>query len=447
MSTIETSAPRPTSAFAMVRRYFLILGGEAGVSVFHFLLNVKLIRTLAPADYAVFGILFLAAAVVALYMGAFSSVPLTVHVPKAKTQRQAALLEVVFGLVALGVTVVTFVSVSVLGALLSGDVRTGLWAGAFAALFALRYHLRSVFYARRTGGNSSMADLIYIFVGFCGIIIAYLIEGDEMQAATPFVLLAVACGLSIAYAMITYMPKFRLSFRRTIVRRIKAYYAEIGWGVAQVSVTTLQSQALVVLVGLFAGPSSYAALHAGVTILGPLRMVALAWANTFRPEVAALLGKGEWDVAMKRLWRSTFTGLILMCLFGLGLYLTWPFVHAVVFEAQFSNDPMGLIVALQWLAALMYLSHDNLEQFARANNDLKALFRMRVVGGLVSIVAITAFLMTTTPAHAIWGVVIGEAATLLYIYLHIRRARETEVVRSQISRRLGIKIERAEAIG
>lgn len=447
MSVAEPGATRLPSAFGMIRRYLLILGGEAGVSVFHFLLNVKLIRTLEPTDYAVFGILFLAAAVVALYMGAFSSVPLTVHVPKATTKRQAALLEVVFGVVAAGVTIATFASVAVLGALLAGDWRTGLWAGAFAALFSLRYHLRSIFYARRTGHNSSMADLIYIGVGFTGLVVAYLIEGDQMRAATPFVILAVACGLSIAYAMLAHMPKFKLSPRRTILRRIRRYYSEIGWGAAQVSVTTLQSQALVVLVGLMSGPSAYAALHAGVSILGPLRMVTIAWTNTFRPEVAALLGRGEWEVAMRKLWRSTFAGVVLMCLFGAALYVAWPWIHAFVFAAKFSHEPMGLIVGLHWLAALMYLSHDNLEQFARANNDMKALFRMRVVGGLVSIVAIAILLWTTNPAIAILGVAIGEAATLVYIYLHLRRARAMEEVRSTIGRRLGIKIKRAEAIG
>jgi O-antigen/teichoic acid export membrane protein len=62
-------------------RYLSRLAGEGVQSVFHFTLNIVLIRTLSPYDYGAFSIIFMIAATAVLFSDALFAIPATVYIP------------------------------------------------------------------------------------------------------------------------------------------------------------------------------------------------------------------------------------------------------------------------------------------------------------------------------------------------------------------------------
>jgi O-antigen/teichoic acid export membrane protein len=414
-------APDGGQIGATLRRYLAILSGDAGVAIFHFALNVKLMRLLDPVEYGVFGMLFLASGVLAMYVGAFASVPLTVHVPKAGGGRRAAYLEVVFGAVALVVTALAALLVALLAHALAGGWRLPAAAAAFTAALCLRYHVRSLFYARRRGADPGAADMLYVGVG-AALLAAWAFLFDRpIDGATVFAVLALSGSASACFLLFGRLARRRLSFRRSVLRRVRKLAPELWWGAAQVTVFNLQSQALVILVGAMAGPAAYAPFHAGFVLLSALRTLSVSWSSTIRPEFAALIGAGDRDAAVAKLAQASVFGAGVMAVFAAGLFAAWPLVDRLLFAQQFASEPMRLILALQWLATLTYLTRENVDQLVRAESDMYALFASRLIGAAVGFASIWALLAAAPLPWAVLGVVASEAATLLYLVARVRR--------------------------
>src|ERR1700674_1199106 len=87
--------------FVLGRNYLLSLGGEGLQSVFHFGLNLLLIRLLAPYDYGVFAIVFILGGISLTYGNALVSIPANIHIARVKSARAANFHDGVFGSAAL----------------------------------------------------------------------------------------------------------------------------------------------------------------------------------------------------------------------------------------------------------------------------------------------------------------------------------------------------------
>jgi hypothetical protein len=401
-------------------RFAAVLSGEVAVTLFHFLLNLQLIRELPAADYGVFAILFLSSAVLTAIGAAASSVPLTVHAPRARSRREAGLHEVVFGAAACAAAIAAGLLVAALAGVLGGSVLLAGGAASHVVAASLRAHLRAVHFARNDGRAAMASDVVYVAVGASLFLSVWLAQG-AVTVATTFLVLA-AAGLASCAVLARRMGPRRLSMRRSVLRRLARHRRELGWDSAQTVAASLHGQMIVVLVAAVAGSAAYAALHAGSVLLSPARTVSTAAGNTLRPEYARLVQAGRWADVLAQMRRANLAGLALMAAFGLALVLGWPLIHATLFARQFGAEPMALIVALNWLAAVLYLGRDNLEQALRADHDVEGLFAARLVGAGAGLVAIGACLLVAPPAWALLGVVAGEMICLAYVASRLARA-------------------------
>src|SRR5215831_3854727 len=81
-------------------RFLSRLVGEGLQSVYHFSLNIVLLRTLAPYDYGAFSIIFTIAAAAIWFSDALFAIPATVYIP-GRCGCAARVLDVTLGSVAL----------------------------------------------------------------------------------------------------------------------------------------------------------------------------------------------------------------------------------------------------------------------------------------------------------------------------------------------------------
>jgi hypothetical protein len=71
-------------------RFAVILSGELVQSLFHFMLNIVLVRELGARDYGLFAIVFTVGAVGVTYIRALVAVPATCTLPAAAAARLPA---------------------------------------------------------------------------------------------------------------------------------------------------------------------------------------------------------------------------------------------------------------------------------------------------------------------------------------------------------------------
>src|SRR5947208_2271288 len=85
-------------------RLFLALSGEALQSIFHFCLNLLLIRQLNPHQYGVFAVIFVLGGIALTYSNAVVSIPAGVHIARQSSEAAKHVLDVTFGSAALAIS-------------------------------------------------------------------------------------------------------------------------------------------------------------------------------------------------------------------------------------------------------------------------------------------------------------------------------------------------------
>src|SRR6185369_5511054 len=128
------------------------------------------------------------------------------------------------------------------------------WAGgAFVGLWTIRNHLRNVLFARGAMNVTMMADFSYAVGGSLLNLMLYLLRPELIQATTVLVVLAVANLLGIAVALVPTRRRLRFSLGRSVRRRYRSVWRDIGWSLIWVTTWNIQGQGLMFLVAAIVG--------------------------------------------------------------------------------------------------------------------------------------------------------------------------------------------------
>lgn len=416
----------PRELFALGRSYLFSLGGEGVQSVFHFALNLILIRAATVRDYGIFAIVFIVGGIAITYGNATVSVPVTVHIPKLRSSGSIAFLDVVFGSVA----VATSGALAVL-------VGLGLWltvcpaveamaAGAFVGLWTLRNHVRATLFARRAMPALTLSDLSYSAGGAAFVAVLLWGEAGEPQVTSVFWALAVANVIGIGVALKAVHARVRISFRRSVLARYRVIWADVAWSLFGVTMWNIQGQAQTFLVAAMAGPAAYAPIAAGIVLFNPLRLTLGAVFNVIRPEFA--VGLADRHYARVRLaFHASFAVMVLACCaFGACVWLGWSFLDAHFYGGKFAHASMPVIVALGWIAATLAVCYHVPLTLVQAAHDFRAVAIATTIGGSVGLGAVLFLLLYTTVAWSLAGVVAGEAMCLIYLWIAAMRVLSKE---------------------
>ncbi|WP_375464147.1 hypothetical protein [uncultured Methylobacterium sp.] len=391
-------------------RFALILSGELTQSLFHFILNIVLVRELPAHAYGLFAIVFTVGAVGVTYIRALVAVPATLFLSPSLGRPAERGYDVAFGSGACCVAVAMAVCAC---AALSPVIGLGaLAAGAFVGLYAFRSYLRIVLLARRGARIAGLSDLVYALAGLGLTIFLHGDAGAVLDHALLGIAGAHALGIAVVFAAIG--QPVRLSFRPSMRRRYRAIGRTLLWSLAGVTGTIVQGQGLTLLLAILAGPEAYAPVAATLVLFAPLRIPTSALANMVLPEITGLLAQGRVRAARGLVLRST--GLIgLACLaYGLVMWTALPIIEQHLFKGRFLHEPMTWIGVGVWSVVTVSL----LYAIPRAFLEASAAFRVIASGATVSagigFLIMVPLLMTLEPAFALIGLAASECATALW---------------------------------
>jgi O-antigen/teichoic acid export membrane protein len=407
----------PRDIVRLARNFVLSLGGEGVQSGFHFILNLALIRLLSAYDFGIFAIAFVIGGIAHAYGNAIVSVPAAVQIPRLKSPGAANYQDVMFGSIALLFSGACAVAATVGLLLTIRDVEESVAAGALVGLWTLRNHIRTVMFARHMAPGATVSDVSYTMSGIGFIALSISLHPDGAQATSALWGLAAANLLAIAVALRAFGRRIRVSFRRSVWRRYRTIWSDVAWSLFGTTTWNVQSQALTFLVAAIAGPAAYAPVAAGMLLFTPLRPAMNAFINVFRADVIGALAQGRFRDLNLAL-HAVCGVIVLACMaVGAGIWLIWPYLTTYVFAGKFAGASMPLIVVLSGLSAVAYLTYNVPLALIQAAGHFKPVALATTLGGIVSLCAASVLLHVTTVAWSLAGVVAGEMACGVYLWI------------------------------
>lgn len=399
-------------------RFAVILSGELIQSLFHFALNILLVRELGAHDYGLFAIVFTVGAVGITYIRALVAVPATLHLARSLGRPAALGYDVMFGSGAALVSVLMALATPV--ALVPVIGPGGLAAGAFVGLYGFRSYLRIVLLARGRPRIAGLSDLVY---AICGALFVWRGVSGEGTALLDraFLAIALAHAIAIAVAYGALRQRLRISLHPRARARYRAIWRTLAWSLAGVTSLTVQGQGLTLLFALLAGPAVYAPIAATLVLYAPLRIPTSALMNMVLPEISGLLAAGQVQSARRLVMRHVLLIGCACLVYGLIMAATLPLIEQVLFKGRFAGEAMGWIGLGIWAVVTTSL----LYAIPRAYLEACAAFRTITAGAVASaalgFALMVPLLLMLPPATALLGLLASEIATLVWSVAAFRR--------------------------
>jgi O-antigen/teichoic acid export membrane protein len=392
-------------------RFAVILSGELIQSLFHFALNILLVRELGAHDYGLFAIVFTIGAVGITYIRALVAVPATLHLARSLGRPAALGYDVMFGSGAALVSVLMAFATSVA---LSPVIGLGaLAAGAFVGFYGFRSYLRIVLLARGRPRIAGLSDLVY---ALCGAVFVWRGVSGEGTALLDraFLAIALAHAIAIVVAYGALRQRLRISLHARARARYRAIWRTLAWSLAGVTSLTVQGQGLTLLFALLAGPAAYAPIAATLVLYAPLRIPTSALMNMVLPEISGLLAAGQVQAARRLVTRHVLLIGCACLVYGLVMAATLPLIEQILFKGRFANEPMGWIGLGVWAVVTTSL----LYAIPRAYLEASAAFRTITAGAVASaalgFALMVPLLLLMPPDTALLGLLASEVATLVW---------------------------------
>lgn len=402
--------PKPGGLSA---RFAVILSGELIQSLFHFAVNVALVRELSAHDYGLFAIVFTVGGIGITYIRSMVAVPATLFLSRSLGRAAELGHDATFGAAA---TLVATGMGALVAAFLVPELGTGAaMGGLFIALYAFRSYLRIVLLARASSRIAGLSDIAYALSGavFGGIMLLGP-GGGVTLLDHAFLALASAHAVGIVVAYGALRQPVRLRFRPSLRRRYASIWPTLVWSLVGITSTNIQGQGLTLLFALIAGPAAYAPIAATLVLFAPLRIPTNALTNMVLPEITTLLAERKLDRARHLVIRSTVIIGLGCIVYGAGMWLCLPAIEHYLFKGRFLHEPMNLIGLGVWsvvTASLLYA-------IPRAFLEAAAAFRAIAYGAIVSaglgFAVMIPILMTTLPAYALIGLLVSEMVTAVW---------------------------------
>ncbi len=424
----DAPSPAPAQGSNFGGRFAVILSGEVIQSLFHFVLNIALVRALSQQDYGYFAIIFVCGAIGITYIRAAVAVPATSFLARARTEKAARAYDALFGtaalLVACAMTALLCLVLFLAGA-------GSAWsAGAFVGLYAFRSYHRIVLLARKAPRIAGAGDLVYAVVGIVSIM-ACIMGLDHVSPTHAFLSLAFAHACGILFAFVALRQPVRLTLKPTLWRKYLAIWRSLSWSLAGITTNTLQGQGIVLAFAALVGPSHYAPIAATLVLFAPLRIPTNALTNMSLAEVTGLLAKGRVDLARQIVVRSNVAIAAGCLVYGAAMLLMLPLIERHLFANRFDHEPMGWIAAGIWLLMLVSLLYAIPRAFLEAAGSFRTIAWGSGIGLVISFSIMIPILLTLPSAFALIGLIASETFVLLWLLRAYRSVSRTEPDKKQ----------------
>lgn len=422
---------RKLSGSGFGSRFAVILSGELVQALFHFVLNIVLVRMLSQQDYGLFAMVFVCGAVGITYIRAVVAVPATLFIARSFGRPGARAYDSVFGTGALAMSLgLGLVAAAALFPVMGAG---SLAAGGFIGLYMFRSYLRIVLLARKAPRVAGLSDLAYAGVGIIALLgSVYGLPAISLDHAFLALALGHGCGIAISY--IALREPLRLTIRPTLWRRYRAMWRTLAWSLTGVTTNTLQGQGMTLAFALLVGPAAFAPIAATLVLFAPLRIPTNALTNMVLAEVTELLAKGQAARANRIVVRSTAVIAVGCVLYGAAMLVALPMIELHLFKGRFDHEPMNWIAAGVWLAMLVSLLYAIPRAYLEACGAFRTIAWGSATAFVIGACIMIPVLLTLPSAFALLGLIASEA----FIVLWLGRAFQQAAAGNDSSARSGL---------
>ncbi len=401
-------------------KYGAALLGQASMSLFHFALNIVLVRRFDPHDYGVFALAFVAAMLGASVTNALAGTPVSVYTPGLARGGRRGFLEMLLTTVNAVLVAGILLLTTMVTVAMAFPLPVVLAFSAFVAMYSARQYSRSFGYARLSPQVALGGDLAYVGMSL-------LLLGTSVAAgfplSLPVVLGALALGNLFAIALEFHLlsqGQVRLLRRRSL-KRYAMIWKQSRWALIGAVTTLIASQAHSFLVSIFSGPAAYAPLAAGFVLFGPIRIGLQSWLSVMRPEMAVAIARRD-RASMRRIQRMSVTAMLSgMVAFGLLLWVFWHPIERFLYASRYGDQPMGWIVAGWCVVTFFTASMVTPSGMLQSLKAFRVLAMGTVYSSMLSLAAVALLLSLGGPAFSILGVLMAEAFLAAYLIVAVHR--------------------------
>jgi O-antigen/teichoic acid export membrane protein len=401
----------------ILARLVMVIGGEAMQSAFHLGLNLTLLHVISAHDYGIFALVMVIGGLALTYIRSLTALPASILIAQSRNGSASNALEITFGSAA---TLLSLGFAAVVTGLLSVWLDEGaLGGGLFVGLWALRSHLRTVYFARGRQQAVSVSDLVFTLSGASA---AALVVWHG-QHILPYTFLAVAGANALGIAVLFGLSRSRIRLHggAHLWRRYTRLWRDLKWSLLSVTITNVQGQGMALLVAAFAGPAAYAPIAAALVMFVPLRIVAAAFANMLHPELSGLVARGETS-RIARLMRAWPPALAVMALlYGIVAMLALPWLQPDTLE----NISFYKIAAIAWFISIMPMLYVMPRIWLEITLDFRSIAILSALAAGVGLSVVLVLLLTVPSSWALLGGAVSELIVLIGSWSFMLRRMRT----------------------
>lgn len=403
----------------IILRLVVMVGGEAMQSAFHLGLNIALLHAVSARDYGIFALVMVVGGLGLTYIRALTALPASIAIAQSRRLGAAGAYEVSFGSAAMLLSLLLgLVVTGVLGVWLDEGAPFG---GAFVGLWAMRTHLRTIFFARNRQMLVSTSDLAFTLSGTTGT--AWVIWDNTHILLHTFMVMAAANALGIAVLLVLGRRALRLSFGRHVWRRYRRLWRDLKWSVLSVTITNLQGQGMALMVAAMAGPAAYAPIAAALVNFVPLRIVSTAFANMMHPELSSLMAHREFAKVGQRLRRWPLPLACLSLLYGIVVLIALPFIEPDSLE----GERFLKVSILAWVMSSLPMLYVMPRIWLEIAQDFRLIAILSAIAAAAGLLLVFVLLLTVSPSWALLGGALSEIIVLIGSWAIVRpRQRAAE---------------------
>ena len=390
------------------------MAAQALVSGFHFGLNLYLVRSISLYEYGIFAFAFVLAMFAAAINNALISTPLTVYTPVLKDPSERHEQEAMFSTLnlLLFALLVIFGIVYTSWSKIPTDISIAVTL--FVAVYSARQFSRSFGYSRLRPLVTASGDIVYVLAG---VAIIALLHFSQPNVPVSYVLAALAMGNLIAMLVErTRLHGFKkrwLTFAN--IRSYVAVWEQSRWALIGALTTLFLAQAHSLIITWHTGPQAYAPLAAGFVLFGPVRVALLTWQNMVKPELAMALSDNRQDAVREQIKRTCIMMGSAVVVLGICLAIAWPWIHELLYEKKYADQPMAFIVAMWSLTTLFAAIYNAPSAALQAMKDFRVLAMASVFGAIISGVLVAFLLFNSGPVSTLYGILLAEFFMAVYL--------------------------------
>jgi O-antigen/teichoic acid export membrane protein len=420
---------RPRFAFSALfarYRYATAALDQMALSVFGFLLNIVLLRTLSAADYGTVSLwmtmsLFAVSVQAALVCG-----PLNIYLPGAREPEAAERLESALATINL-LTVLAAAALAGIANIAANaewaahDTLTVIAIPLFVGAGMYREYARSNAFSRH-----DMATLLWVdgpYLAVTGACLAAMMLWPQRFAnlAAAFLAMSIGCLVSQVCVRLRKEGAGHRLFRRGWVATYREIGKEVAWSLVGVVANHAENRSYVYIATSLAGMASLAAINAVGLLFRPVSVLVAAWGQSTLPHLSAALADGRRDEFDRLLGRALIATALGSVAIGFALWLAWTPIDRYLFVGKY---PDGLLLLWPWAAASMasvlrYVGGNGL----MAAREFKFLATAQTVCGVLAAAATAGFILWQCYTGAMWGIAIGNGVCFGWEMVRLQRVR------------------------